>query len=68
MQVGNTKLMIVMWFVFRKSASILRKTEKNHFTVGGLRIARLESQISGHLNKTHVQTGRAHGYILALIF
>ena len=53
--VGNTKLTIVMQFVFQKNASILGKLEKYISYVLGLKTAKIKGEFSSHQNITLVQ-------------
>ena len=45
---GTTKLIIMMQFIFQKTALIMRETEKYIFTAGGLKIAQIEGGIASH--------------------
>ena len=55
MLVGNTKLTIVMWFVFQKNASILGKLEKYISHGLGLKTAKIKGEFSSYQNITLVQ-------------
>ena len=60
---GTTNLIIMMQFIFEKTALIVRKTEKYIFTASGLKIAQIEGRIASHQKITRVLTERAARYI-----
>ena len=60
---GTTNLIIMMQFIFEKTALIVRKTEKYIFEASGLKIAQIEGRIASHQKITRVLTERAARYI-----